>query len=78
MKTMTVGDFKANFSKVAEDVKNGEEITVTYGKNKEILGHFIPRRKEVLKKRILGSLKGKGSVVFAKDFKMTEEEFLGL
>jgi hypothetical protein len=36
MKTMTVGDFKANFSKVAEDVKNGEEITVTYGKNKEI------------------------------------------
>ncbi len=78
MKTMTVGDFKANFSKVAEDVKNGEEITVTYGKNKEILGHFIPKRKEVPKKRILGALVGKGKVIFMDDFKMTEEEFLGL
>ena len=78
MKTMTVGDFKANFSKVAEDVKNGEEITVTYGKNKEILGHFIPKRVEKPKKRILGPLEGKGKVIFKDDFKMTEEEFLGL
>jgi hypothetical protein len=78
MKTMTVGDFKANFSKVAEDVKNGEEITVTYGKNKEILGHFIPKRVEKQKKRILGVLEGKGKVIFKDDFKMTEEEFLGL
>lgn len=78
MKTMTVGDFKANFSKVAEDVKNGEEVTVTYGKNKEVLGHFIPKRKEVLKKRVLGSLKGKMQIIIKDDFKMTVEEFLGI
>lgn len=77
MKTMTVGEFKANFSQVAEYVKNGEEITVTYGKNKEILGHFIPKRKKVLKKRVLGSLEGKMKVIFKDDFKITEEEFLG-
>jgi hypothetical protein len=78
MKTMTVGDFKANFSKVAELIKKGEEVTVTYGKNKEILGYFIPKKTELPKKRILGSLKGKGTVTFAEDFKMTTEEFLGI
>jgi hypothetical protein len=78
MKTMTVGDFKAKFSKVAELIKKGEEVTVTYGKNKEILGHFIPKKTELPKKRILGSLKGKGTVIFADDFKMTTEEFLGI
>jgi antitoxin (DNA-binding transcriptional repressor) of toxin-antitoxin stability system len=78
MKTMTVGDFKANFSKVAEAVENGEEITVTYGKDKRILGHFVPKREEKAKKRILGALEGKMKVIFKDDFKITEEEFLGL
>jgi 2-polyprenyl-6-methoxyphenol hydroxylase-like FAD-dependent oxidoreductase len=49
-------------------LKNGEEITVTYGKNKEILGHFIPKRVEKPKKRILGALEGKMKVIFKEDF----------
>jgi hypothetical protein len=78
MKTMTVGDFKANFSKVAELIKKGEEVTVTYGKNKEILGYFIPKKTELPKKRVLGALEGKMKVIIKDDFKITEEEFLGL
>jgi hypothetical protein len=75
---MTVGDFKANFSQVAELIKKGEEVAVTFGKNKELLGYFIPKRKEEPKKRILGALEGKGKVIFKDDFKMTDEEFLGI
>jgi hypothetical protein len=68
MKTMTVGDFKANFSKVAEDVKNGEEITVTYGKNKEILGHFIPKRVEKPKKTNFGGIRRENESNFQRRF----------
>jgi len=42
MKTMTVGELKAHFSDVIEQVKAGEKIAVTYGKKKEIVGYFSP------------------------------------
>lgn len=45
MKTMTVGEFKTHFSEVIEQVKRGEEIAVTYGKKKEIIGYFKPEIK---------------------------------
>jgi len=77
MKTMTVGEFKSQFSKVIEKVKRGEEIGVTYGKDKEVVGVFSPPKKKKLKRK-LGILEGKVKVVFAKDFKMTEEEFIDL
>lgn len=78
MKTMTVGEFKAHFSKVLEEVKQGVEIAVTYGKSKEIVGYFVPKSAKSLKKRNLGLLKGKATVVFKPDFKVSAEELLGL
>ena len=77
MKTMTVGEFKSQFSKVLEKVKKGEEIAVTYGKGKAVVGIFAPPQKKKLKRK-LGILQGKVKVVFAKDFKMTEAEFINL
>ena len=77
MKIMTVGEFKAQFSKVIEKVKKGGEIAVTYGKDKEVVGVFAPPQKKKFKRK-LGILEGKVKVVFAKDFKMTEEEFINL
>jgi hypothetical protein len=77
MKTMTVGEFKTNFSDVIEQVKSGEKIAVTYGRKKEIVGYFSPEIPKQPKIK-LGLLEGKAKFTFAPDFKMTEEEFLGL
>lgn len=75
---MTVGDLKARFSKVIQDVKAGEEIAVAFGRKKEIVAYLIPRSARKSGERKLGQLKEKGTVSFAKDFAMTEDEFLGL
>lgn len=78
MKTMTVGEFKAQFSSVIAEVKAGEEIEVTYGKQKKVVGYFKPKKSAKKIKRRLGILEGVSKVVFRKDFKITEDEFLGL
>jgi len=74
---MTVGEFKTHFSDVIEQVKAGEEIAVTYGKKKEVVGYFLPEKptRSMIK---LGIVEGKAKFTFAPDFKITEEEFLGL
>ena len=77
MKTMSVGEFKSNFSEVIDQVKKGEKIAVTYGKKKEIVGYFSPEIPERFKRK-LGILEGKATFTFGDDFKMTTEEFLGL
>ncbi|CAN5583403.1 hypothetical protein BH09BAC4_BH09BAC4_00420 [soil metagenome] len=78
MKTMTVGDLKSHFSEVIQEVKAGEEIAVAFGKKKEIVAYLIPKSARKPEKRQLGLLQGKSTVTFADDFKMTEEDFLGL
>ena len=77
IKKMTVGDFKSHFSDAIDWVKSGKKIAVTFGKKKEVVGYFVPEKMGSEKKRKLGELEGKASVTFKKDFKMTEEEFLG-
>ncbi|MFP4406956.1 MAG: type II toxin-antitoxin system Phd/YefM family antitoxin [Spirochaetaceae bacterium] len=78
MKTMPVGELKAHFSKVVEEVKNGEEIVVSYGKKHENVAVLIPYSTYRKKNRIrLGLLQNKGSVEFTDDFKITTEELIG-
>jgi len=77
MKMMSATEFKRHFSDVIEHVKAGETIAVTYGKRKEIIGYFASELTNKPKRR-LGILEGKAKAIFAPDFKMTEEEFLGL
>ncbi|HEX9958727.1 MAG TPA: prevent-host-death protein [Fibrella sp.] len=78
MRTMTVGDLKAHFSEVIQDVKSGEEIAVAFGKKKEIVAYLIPKAARTPAKRQLGILQNKGHVTFAADFKLTDDEFLGV
>lgn len=74
---MQVAELKAHFSKVLEEVKKGEEITVSYGRKKENIAVLVPyKTHRANRKRKLGLLKGKGTVVFKNDFKITDEEFL--
>ena len=77
MKTMTVGEFKTHFSDVIEQVKAGEEIAVTYGKRKDVVGYFSHKKPQKPKIK-LGIMEGKAKAIFGPDFKMTEEEFLSL
>jgi antitoxin (DNA-binding transcriptional repressor) of toxin-antitoxin stability system len=79
MRTLTIGELKAQFSEVIQAVQTGEEIAVAFGKKKEIIAYLIPKsaRPTALKRR-LGLLAGRGEVRFADDFKLTDNEFLGL
>ncbi|MDA7514461.1 type II toxin-antitoxin system Phd/YefM family antitoxin [bacterium] len=79
MKTMSIGDFKAQFSAVVDAVENGEEIIVEKGKGRKPVGVFIPMEKyqKPKSKRKLGILDGKATFKMRDDFKMTEEELLG-
>ena len=77
MKTMSVGEFKANFAEVLKRVLAGEEIGILYGKKKEIVAKLVPKNAGKKSKRKIGILEGKAKIKFGADFKMTEEEFLG-
>jgi len=79
MKTLPVGEIKAQFSEVLEKVKQGESFGILYGKKKKPVAMIVPYiESDEKKERRLGILDGKVKVTFAEDFKMTEEEFLGL
>lgn len=79
MKSLPVGEIKAQFSEILEDVKNGETVEIVFGKKRTPVARIVPiTDKPKKKKRKLGIWEGKVKYVFADDFKMTEEEFLNL
>lgn len=77
MKTFPVGEFKTHFSEIIDQVRSGEEIIITYGKKKENIAVLIPYASYRAKKIRLGLLQDK-TLKILDDFKMTEEELLGL
>ena len=79
MKTLPVGELKAQFSEVLEKVKSGESFGILYGKKKKPIAMIVPYKDSVEKKeRKIGLLEGKVDIQFSDDFKMSEEELLGL
>jgi antitoxin (DNA-binding transcriptional repressor) of toxin-antitoxin stability system len=77
MTTMTIGEIKARFSQVLESVRRGETIVVAYGKRRERVAAIVPYRKVVKSApRHLGVLKGKGRCRIARDFSLSDEQFL--
>ena len=77
MKSLPVGELKAHFSEVLEDVKNGETVEIVYGKKRTPVAKLVPiENKQKAAKRKLGAWEGKVKVTFASDFKMTDEEFI--
>jgi len=76
MKVISVGEFKANLAQIIERILKGEEYVVLYGRKKKKIFKVVPFREEKPKRK-LGSLEGKATAKFSKDWKMTTEEFLG-
>lgn len=78
MKTLPVGELKAQFSEVLELVKQGESFGILYGKKKKPIAMIVPYiEKKSDKEREIGYLEGKVKIKFSADFGMTEEELLG-
>jgi antitoxin (DNA-binding transcriptional repressor) of toxin-antitoxin stability system len=79
MKTLPVGELKAQFSEVLEKVKHGESFGIIYGRKKKPIAMIVPYDdKKTKKERTIGILDGKVTIKISDDFKMTEEELLGL
>ena len=79
MKSLSVGEFKTQFSDILEKVQQGESFEVVYGKKKTPVAHLVPvNSSKPKKKRKLGAWEGKVKFVFADNFKMTDEELLDL
>ncbi len=77
MNILTVGEFKANFSEVLKKVIAGEEIAISYGRKKEVVARIVPKQSGKKARRKIGVWEGKSKIVFAKNFAITESEFLG-
>jgi antitoxin (DNA-binding transcriptional repressor) of toxin-antitoxin stability system len=78
MKTMAVGELKAHFSAILEEVKNGERVGILYGKTRKPVAMIVPYNEEKKTGRKIGILDGKIRIEFKDDFAMTHEELLGL
>ena len=79
MKSLPVGEIKAQFSEILEDVKNGETVEIVFGKKRVPVARIVPiNEKPKKKKRKIGILDGKMKIVFADNFKMTEDEFINM
>ncbi len=61
MITLTVGEFKAQFSELITKIQAGEKIAISYGRAKKIVAYLVaPNEKNPTRK--LGQLKKKGKI----------------
>lgn len=78
MKTLPVGELKAQFSEVLEKVKKGESFGILYGRQKKPVAMIVPYAETESKKaRKIGLFDGKVVIRISEDFEITEEELLG-
>lgn len=75
MKTMTVGQFKAEFSDVLARVAKGQAVAVAYGRKHKPVAMMVPYEGES-KARKLGLLEGRASYRWINNSRITDEELL--
>jgi prevent-host-death family protein len=77
MKTLPIAEVKSHLSEVLKEVEAGTEVAISNGRKKETIAVIIPYDAyKKSQKRQLGTLKGKVTVKFTEDFKITDEELL--
>jgi prevent-host-death family protein len=77
MKTLAVGEFKAHFSEVLDEVKKGHPVAIGYGKQKKKVAVILSYDQYMKPaKRKLGILEEKAEYKISKDFKITDEDLL--
>ena len=78
MKTMTVGELKAQFSEVlGQMIKSGEPVAISYGKKKEKVAAIVPYSQlKPQAERSLGLMKSRGRCIIHDDSALSDEEML--
>lgn len=77
MKSVGIGELKARFSQILDEVRDGHRVAIQYGRKKKTVAWLIPPENTPGPNRKLGILAGKASFRLKGDFKMTDAEFLG-
>ena len=77
MKTLAVGELKANFSSVLDEVKHGHPVAIGFGKRKTKLAVIVPYEQYRKTAKIqIGILDGRVRCRIKKDFKISDKELL--
>jgi|APLow6443716910_1056828.scaffolds.fasta_scaffold15798_3 prevent-host-death family protein len=77
MQVISVGDLKARFSEILNQVKKGQEIVISFGKQRKKVAVLMPYSQlKHRPQRKLGLLKGRASYRIRDDFKLSDEEIL--
>lgn len=77
MQSVTVGELKARFSEILDRVRNGEEIVISFGRQRKKAAVLVPFDRYAAKTvRKLGPLAGRGKCVIREDFELNDEELL--
>jgi antitoxin (DNA-binding transcriptional repressor) of toxin-antitoxin stability system len=77
MKTLPVGELKAQFSEVLEKVSQGESYGILYGKKKKPVAMIVPYKENQSRKaRKIGLYNGKITIKIAEDFEISEQDLL--
>ncbi|MDZ7698125.1 MAG: type II toxin-antitoxin system prevent-host-death family antitoxin [Deltaproteobacteria bacterium] len=77
MQSVSVGELKSRFSEILERVREGEEIVISFGKQRTKAAVLVPYNRYAAKEeRVLGPLANRGKCVIHEDFKLTDEGLL--
>jgi len=77
MESVSVGELKARFSEILERVRGGEEIVISFGRQRRRAAVLVPYDRYAAKGvRKLGPLVGRGKCLIHEDFQLTDEELL--
>ena len=77
MKSLTVGEFKAQFSEVLKDIQDGHSVAITYGKKRMKLAVLVPYDRYMdVTARKLGLLPANAHSPGHDDFTMIDAECL--
>ena len=77
MKSIQVGEFKTRFAEMLDAVKAGETVVICYGRKRRKVAALVPYPPAGgAAERKLGVLAGRARATFAKDFAVSDEEFL--
>jgi prevent-host-death family protein len=77
MKTLPVGELKAQFSEVLEKVRQGESYGILYGKKKKPVAMIVPYKENLSRKtRKIGLYNKKITIKIVDDFEISEQDLL--
>jgi len=78
MKTLSVAKLKSQFSSVVTDLRQGQEVAITYGRNKEPIATIVPQSKLAKPNYSvkLGDLKDQGWTYRLHNFEISDKELL--